>query len=123
MKPYHCLPVLLMFTWTSTFAGPVKTENEAIKLATDAIHRFHLTTLQDECGLIDVVEKPAYFELVVHERHTPNCGGTSDTGPRLFNLHVRKRDGQVSSDVYDGIGYRPADREPEKLPAASVRHD
>lgn len=43
-------------------------------------------------GVIDVIEKPSYFELVVHERHTPACGGTPETGPRLFNVRVRKRD-------------------------------
>lgn len=123
MRPLHYLPVLLMFIWTSTFAGPVKTENEAIKLAMEAIHKFHLTTLKDECGVIDVVEKPAYFELVVHERHTPNCGGMANTGPRLFNLHVRERDGQVSSDVYDGVDYQPVDRELSRPPAAPARHE
>lgn len=123
MKPSHCLPLLLMLTWTSTFAGPVKNENEAIRLATEAIHKFHLTTLKDECGVIDVVEKSAYFELVVHERHTASCGGTPTTGPRLFNIHVRKRDGHLTSDVYDGVGYQAVDHELKAPPTRPPRYE
>lgn len=109
MKPFHCLSALLFLASTWAFAGKIKTEGEAIKLATDAIHKFHLTTLKDECGLIDVVEKPSYFEIVVRERHTQNCGGAPETGPRLFNVRVRKHDGRLTSDVYDGTNFKPVD--------------
>jgi len=100
----------LLLVSVSAFSGQVKTEDGAVKLATDAIHKFHLTTLEDECGLIDVLEKPAYFEIVVRERHTPDCGGSLETAPRLFNVRVRKRDGRLTSDVYDGVSYKPVDR-------------
>jgi hypothetical protein len=47
MKSLHYLACLLLLISTSAFCGQVKTEDEAIKLATDAIHKFHLTTLRD----------------------------------------------------------------------------
>jgi hypothetical protein len=111
MKPFHYLSSLLFLASASAFSGQVKTEDEAIKLATDAIHKFHLTTLKDECGFVDVIEKPSYFEIVVRERHMQSCGGTPETGPRLFNVRVRKRDGRLTSDVYDGTSYKPVDHE------------
>lgn len=114
MKPFYCLPALLLLASTAAFSAPVKSEDEAIKLATAAIHKFHLTTLKDECGLVDVVEKPTYFDIVVRERHTPHCGGTPETGPRLFSVRVRKHDGWLTSDVYDGTSYRPVDHQPVK---------
>jgi hypothetical protein len=110
MRRFHYLFALSLLASASALSAPVKTEDEAIRLTIDAIHKFHLTALSDECGLIDVIEKPSYFELVVHERHTPACGGTPETGPRLFNVRVRKRDGQLTSDVYDGVSFRPVDR-------------
>jgi hypothetical protein len=112
MKPFHYLQALLFLASTSAFAGQIKTKDEAIKLATDAIHKFHLTTIKDECGVIDVIEKPSYFELVVRERHTQNCGGMPETGPRLFNVRIRKQDGRLTSDVYDGTSYKPIDHKP-----------
>jgi hypothetical protein len=112
MRRFHYLFALSVLASASAFSAPVKTQDEAIRLTVDAIHKFHLTALSDDCGLIDVIEKPSYFELVVHERHTPACGGTPETGPRLFNVLVRKRDGQLTSDVYDGVTFRPVDRQP-----------
>lgn len=115
MRPFHCLPLLLLLASTSAFCAQVKTEDEAIKLALAAIHKFHLTTLKDECGLVDVKEKPPYYEIVVRERHTEACGGTPETGPRLFTVRVRKRDGLLTSDVYGGTSYRPVDHEPGQV--------
>jgi hypothetical protein len=112
MKPFHYLPSLLFLASTLAISGQVKTENDAIKLATNAIHKFHLTTLKDECGVVDVNEKPSYFEIVVRERHAQSCGGSPETGPRLFNVRVRKRDGRLTSDVYDGTTFKPIDHEP-----------
>lgn len=112
MKRFHYIAFVLVLITTSAFSGEVKTEDEAIQLATDAIHKFHLTTLKDECGLIDVIEKPLYFEIVVHERHTPGCGGSPETGPRLFNVRVRKRDGRLTSDVYDGTSFKLVNHKP-----------
>lgn len=112
MKPFHYLSALLFLASASTFAGQVKTKAEAIRLATDAIHRFHLTTLKDECGAIDVIDQPTYFELVVRERHTRDCGGTPETGPRQFNVRVDKQDGRLTTDAYDGTNFRPLDHKP-----------
>jgi hypothetical protein len=112
MKPRHYFSALLFLASASAIAGPIKTKDDAIKLAIGAIHKFHLTTLKDECGLIDVFERPSYFEIIVRERHTQNCGGTPETGPRLFNVRVRKQDGRLTSDVYDGTNYRPVDHKP-----------
>ena len=114
MTPFHCLPVLLFLASASAFSGQIKTKDEAIKLATGAIHKFRLTTIKDECGVIDVVEKRSYFELIVRERHTQNCGGTQETGPRLFNMRIRKQDGRLTSDVYDGTNYQPVDHIPAR---------
>jgi hypothetical protein len=112
MKPFHYLACLLLLVAAPALSAEVKTEDEAIKLATDAIHKFHLTTLRDECGLVDVIDKPSYFEIVVHERHAQGCAGSPETGPRLFNVRVRKRDGRLTSDVYDGTSYQPVDHKP-----------
>jgi hypothetical protein len=114
MKPLHYLASLLFLVATSAFSGQVKSEDEAIKLATDAIHKFRLTNLKDECGLIDVIEKASYFEIVVRERHTKSCGGSPETSPRLFNVRVRKSDGRLTSDVYDGTTYKPVDHKPDQ---------
>ena len=104
-------PAILLLASALAFAGQIKTKDEAIKLAIDAIHKYNLTTLSDECGLADVIAKPSYFEIVVRERHTKNCGGTPETEPRLFNVRVRKHDGQLTSDVYDGINYKLVDHQ------------
>ena len=112
MKAFRYLLVLLLCASASAFAGHVKTKDEAIKLATNAIHKFNLTSLKDECGAIAVIERSSYFEIVVHERHTPQCGGTSETAPRLFSVRVRKQDGRLTSDAYDGTTFRPVDHKP-----------
>lgn len=110
MKPFHSLFALLFLVSTSALSAPVRTEDDAIRRATDAIHKFHLTTLKGECGVVDVIEKPRYFEIVVRERHSETCGGAQETAPRLFNVRVRKRDGRLTSDVYDRINYKQVDR-------------
>ena len=103
----------MLVACSSGFCAQVRSSEEAIKLAVDAIHHFELTTLKDECGVIAVDEKPSYFDLVVRERHTPECGGTSETGPRLFSIRVSKQDGRMSSDIYDGTCFRPLDHRPK----------
>lgn len=111
MKPFHSLAALLFFVSTLAFSRQIKTKDEAIKIAIDAIHKYRLTTLSDECGLADVIERPSYFEITVRERHTKECGGNPETGPRLFNVRVRKHDGQITSDVYDGTNYKPVNHQ------------
>ena len=90
----------------------MKTEKDAIKVAVEAIHKFQLTTVRDECGVLNVIEKPSYFDVIVRERHVPSCGGTPDTSPRLFTLRIRKRDGRLTTDAYDGVHFIPADTKP-----------
>lgn len=107
-----CLATLLLVSSAAAFSEPVKSREEAAQLAIHAIRKFDLTTLKDECGAIAVIEKPSYFEIVVRERHTRDCGGTPETGPRLFNIRVKKQDGRLTSDVYDGTSYMPVDHKP-----------
>ncbi|MES2113494.1 MAG: hypothetical protein V4578_00005 [Pseudomonadota bacterium] len=109
MKSFHYFSALLFLASNAAWSGQVATRDEAIGLATNAIHKFHLTTLKDECGVIDVIEKPSYFDIVVRERHSKHCGGTAETGARLFSVRVRKQDGRLTSDVYDGTNYQPLD--------------
>lgn len=109
MKIVRLLLIALVAVSASAFAAKVTTEDEAIKLATEAIHKYHLTALKDDCGLIDVNDRRSRFDVVVRERHTPACGGDPQTQPRLFTVRVRKRDGQLTSDVYDGVNYRLVD--------------
>jgi len=113
MNPFHRLSVLLLLVPSLAFAGQVKTKEEATALAISAIHKFRLATVRDDCGVIAAIERRSYFEFTVRERHTPECGGTKETGPRLFKVRVRKRDGQLTSDVYDGVSYRPVDHTPK----------
>lgn len=110
MKITRWLLIALVTVSASAFAGKVTTEDEALKLATEAIHKYHLTALKDECGLADANDEGSRFDVVVRERHTPACGGNPATEPRLFTVRVRKRDGQLTSDVYDGVSYRLVNR-------------
>jgi hypothetical protein len=111
MKTSRLLLIALIAIASSAFAAKVTTEDEAIRLATEAIHKYHLTTLKDDCGLIDVNDRHSRFDIVVRERHTAACDGDPETQPRLFTIRVRKRDGQLTSDVYDGVKYRLANHE------------
>lgn len=110
MKLIHCITVSLLLVSVSAAAARVKTEDEAIKLAIEATHKYRLTTLNDDCVLVYAVEKHSYFDVTLRERHTQRCGGDPETGPRLFNVRVRKRDGGLTSDAYDGVTYRPLNR-------------
>ena len=94
----------------SVTAAPVTTEEHATGLALAAIHKYQLTTLKDECGLADVSEHKTYFDVDVYERHNAECGGDPETKPRLFTIRVRKRDGRLTSDVYDHVTYQPVTR-------------
>ena len=114
MKLRYYLPALLLLASASAFSAAVRNKEEATKIAIAAIHTYHLTALNDECGVVTAREKPSYFDIEVRERHTPECGGTPETGPRLFTLRVRKQDGAVTSDVYDGATYRPVDHKLRK---------
>ena len=103
-------PALWFASACTMAAGPVKSEDQAIQLVVAAVHRFELTTLSDECWLMGVTEQPARFDFAIKERHTPTCGGDPATQPRLFTVRVRKRDGQMTGDVYGGTVFRPLNR-------------
>lgn len=107
MKMLRWLIVVLGLASAVALAGPVTTEAQATKLALDAIHKYHLTTLRDECGVADISEHKLYFDVDVREVHNAECGGIPETQPRLFTIRVRKRDGRLTSDVYDGVTYQP----------------
>lgn len=113
MKP-RVLAILLVLVCASAFSGPVKTVEQATTLAIGAIRKFQLTALRADCGVIDAVERETFYEFIVRERHLQNCGGTSETGPRLFSVRVRKRDGRLTSDVYDGVSFQPVDHKPQQ---------
>lgn len=117
MKPKRSLPALALLGAMScaaaAAAGPVKSQEEAVRLVIAAVHRFKLTTLRDGCWLMDVTEKPAYFDLDIREVHTPGCGGEPAVEPRLFTVRVNKRHGSMTSDVYDGVYYRPLNHKPQ----------
>lgn len=95
-------------------SNQITSRDSALKLAIEAVHKFHLTTLKDECGSIAVIERAAFFEIVVREVHSRHCGGSVETAPRLFSLRVMKADGQVTSDVYDGTSFQPVNRSPDR---------
>ncbi|WP_395702693.1 hypothetical protein [Aquabacterium sp.] len=114
MKLLRRWPVLLLLASAlACAAAPVKTGHEAMRLAAAAIDKYELTSLRDECGLLSARETASYFDVDFRERHTPSCGGDPETKPRLFTVRVRKRDGRLTSDVYDGVDFRPLNH---KLP-------
>jgi hypothetical protein len=95
----------------SAFAEKVTTRDAAINLAVKAIHQYHLTTLKDDCGRLDVREEASWLDVDVVEVHDAACGGDPQTQPRLFTVRVRKSDGRMTSDVYDSVSYLPVDHE------------
>lgn len=97
---------LLLFISVPSFAGQVKTEDDAIKLTIQAIHKYQLTSLKDECFSTEVDDMKSYFDVTVREVHNKVCGGEPEVEPRMFNVRVRKRDGRMTSDVYDAVTYQ-----------------
>jgi hypothetical protein len=108
-----CAAALLLLASSPAFSAQVETEDAAIKLALTAVHRYQLTPLTDESILLEVTESPTEFDVLMRERHSQRCGGDPETGPRLFNILVRKRDGRLSSDAYDMTTYQRVDRKPK----------
>jgi len=113
MKPNYFIAALCFLLSTSAFSAQVTSDTEATRLAIDAMHEYKLTTLNDDCVLVAAAEKPAYFEITMRELHSKSCGGDPETGPRLFNIRVRKRDGRLTSDAYDGTTYQRVNRKPK----------
>lgn len=96
-------------------AQPVHSKTDAILSTAAAVHRFELTSNTDECLRFNVTEKPTRYDIEVREHHGAGCGGSAATEPRLFTVRVRKQDGQLTSDAYDGVAFKPVDR---RLPPA-----
>jgi hypothetical protein len=101
--------VLALLLAGPALGAPVKTEAEAAKLAGQAVLRYYLTSLREECFVLDVEELKTYFDVGVRERHNAECGGNPEIAPKLFNVRVRKKDGRLTSDVYDGVTYKLMD--------------
>ena len=95
-------------------AAPVQTPREAVQRAAAAIDRHQLTSLRLACLSLIASDAKGFFDVDVRERHTPACGGDPLTGPRLFTVRIRKRDGRMTSDVCDGVYYRPLKHKPSK---------
>jgi hypothetical protein len=102
--------VLLALATTATAcAAGVKTEADAARLAGQAVLHYKLTSLKEECFKLDLSQTKAYYYVGVREVHNAECGGASEIEPKLFTMRVRKRDGQITSDVYDGVTFRLVD--------------
>lgn len=94
--------LLLLVLWCASAcaraAGLVKNEDEAIRLVVDAVHRFELTTLSDECWLMGVTERPSRFEFAIKERHTPACGGDPKSEHQAAALHGAGQEARRPAD-------------------------
>lgn len=81
--------------------------DEMVLKAYDAIHDNHLTSVKGECLAFDVDDSnDGYVLIPVRENHSkPQCGGDDGTSAKLFDLRIRKSDGQV----YTNQGSDPDD--------------
>lgn len=75
--------------------------------AYDAIHDNHLTSVKGECLAFDIDNSnDGYVLIPVRENHSkPQCGGDAGTSAKLFDLRIRKSDGQI----YTNQGSDPDD--------------
>ena len=106
--------VALIAAEPASAAPPVQTPREPGHRAAAANHTHQLTSLRLECLSLIASDAKGFFDVDVRERHTPACGGDPLTGPRLFTVRIRKRDGRMTSDVCDGVYYRPLKHKPSK---------
>jgi|GEM_PF-565031 len=81
---------------------PVKSENEAIILATKAVRAYKLTSLDNACLRFQTLSasSKAGYVINVREKHSPECGGDPMVEPRLFAIKVRPN-GRMSTDAYN----------------------
>ncbi|MGY3310640.1 hypothetical protein ACVW06_003665 [Pantoea ananatis] len=83
--------------------------DQAIALATNAIHTYHLTALDDQClryDLDDTSEK-AFYIITVREdnhNHDVSCGGDPDISPRLFDIKVARDNTQILTNADNADG-------------------
>lgn len=81
--------------------------DQAIALATNAIHTYHLTALDDQClryDLDDTSEKAFYIITVREDNHDVSCGGDPDISPRLFDIKVARDNTQILTNADNADG-------------------
>lgn len=81
--------------------------DQAIGIATEAIHTWHLTTLDDKCLRYDLDEsreKKFYIITVREDNRDISCGGDPDISHRLFDIKVARDNTQIltNADNVDG---------------------
>lgn len=81
--------------------------DQVIALATNAIHTYHLTALDDQClryDLDDTSEKAFYIITVREDNHDVSCGGDPDISPRLFDIKVARDNTQILTNADNADG-------------------
>ncbi|WP_312215330.1 hypothetical protein [Pantoea vagans] len=81
--------------------------DQALSSATEAIHTWHLTSLDDKClryDLDDSSDKKFYVITVREDNHDISCGGDPDITHRLFDIKVARDNTQLltNADNVDG---------------------
>ncbi|KAF6662694.1 hypothetical protein HFD91_03775 [Enterobacteriaceae bacterium EKM102V] len=81
--------------------------DQAISIATEAIHTWHLTTLDDKCLRYDLDEsrEKKFFIITVREDNRDiSCGGDPEISHRLFDIKVARDNTQIltNADNVDG---------------------
>ncbi|WP_260805112.1 hypothetical protein [Pantoea eucalypti] len=81
--------------------------DQAISAATEAIHTWHLTSLDDKClryDLDDGSDKRFFVITVREDHHDSSCGGDPDITHRLFDIKVARDNTQLltNADNVDG---------------------
>ncbi|PEI02908.1 hypothetical protein CRM79_06595 [Pantoea agglomerans] len=81
--------------------------DQALSSATEAIHTWHLTSLDDKCLRYDVddsSDKTFYVITVREDNHDSSCGGDPDISHRLFEIKVARDNSQLltNADNVDG---------------------
>ncbi|WP_418162237.1 hypothetical protein [Pantoea vagans] len=81
--------------------------DQAISAATEAIHTWHLTSLDDKClryDLDDSSDKRFFVITVREDHHDTSCGGDPDITHRLFDIKVARDNTQLltNADNVDG---------------------
>lgn len=85
--------------------------DQAISTATEAIHTWHLTTLDEKCLRYDLDDSSdeSFFVITVREdNHDDSCGGDPDITHRLFDIKVARDNTQIltNADNVDGEYHR-----------------
>lgn len=85
--------------------------DQALSAATEAIHTWHLTSLDDKCLRYDLDDSSdeSFFVITVREdNHDDSCGGDPDITHRLFDIKVARDNTQIltNADNVDGEYHR-----------------